>query len=113
MKREDFKFLKSRLFTTLDKRGLVLKVLNCISKINFKTLGKENKLKMELFENHMTKCPEIPRKRRLRITRKALRLLVLLLCKQFSFCFSLVMRAIGWANVADSDLIFRGVNFCY
>ena len=68
---------------------------------------------MEIFENHMTKCPEIPRKRSLRITRKALRLLVLLLCKQFFFCFSLVMQAIGWANVADSDLIFRGINFCY
>ena len=23
------------------------------------------------------------------------------------------MRAIGWADVVDSDLIFRGINFCY
>ena len=54
-----------------------------------------------------------PRKRSLSITRKVLRLLLLLLCKQFSLCFSLVMRAIGWANVADSDLIFRGISFRY
>ena len=54
-----------------------------------------------------------PRKRSLSITRKVLRLLLLLLCKQFSLCFSLVMRAIEWANVADSDLIFRGISFRY
>ena len=45
--------------------------------------------------------------------RKVLRFLVLLLCKQFSLCFSLVMRAIWWANVADSDFIFRRISFRY
>ena len=29
------------------------------------------------------------------------------------FVFSLAMWAIGWANVADSDLIFRGISFRY
>ena len=47
------------------------------------------------------------------ITRKALKLLVLLLCKQFSLYFSLVMWAIEWVNIADSDLIFRGISFHY
>ena len=52
-----------------------------------------------------------PWKRSLCITRKALRFSVLLLRKQFSLCFSFFvffqwfMWAIGWANVADSDLI--------
>ena len=45
--------------------------------------------------------------------RKVLRFLVLLLCKQFPLYFSLVMRAIWWANVADSDLIFRRISFRY
>ena len=45
--------------------------------------------------------------------RKVLRFLVLLLCKQFPLCFSLVMRAIWWANVADSDFIFRRISFRY
>ena len=52
-----------------------------------------------------------PWKRSLCITRKALRFSVLLLSEQFSLCFSFFvffqwfMWAIGWANVADSDLI--------
>ena len=33
------KFPESPLFTTLSERGLVLKVLKCSFKINFKTLG--------------------------------------------------------------------------
>ena len=52
-----------------------------------------------------------PWKRSLCITRKALRFSVLLLCEQFSLCFSFFvffqwfMWAIGWANVADSHFI--------
>ena len=46
-------------------------------------------------------------------TWKALRRLALFLCEKFSPRFSLIVRAIGWANVADSDLIFRGISFRY
>ena len=52
------------------------------------------------------------RKRSLYITRKALRLFLLLLSKQFSLCFSnTFMRAVGWANVSDTDLIFNSMVF--
>ena len=41
------KFPEYPLFTTLSERELVLKVLKCSFKINFKTLGTENKLKTD------------------------------------------------------------------